>query len=516
MSAPYAFAVIRGLGKSSFIAGLLVSAGALQAAPPTPPNLGNGLDKLVQAKVPAYFLSDDARDQGNAVEVNAIKDDQGRVLVRINPTGDLGPGRKPTTVNALRNSLSSMVPSLLVTAVDTSYRGVGVMDAFVDLADVPALAAAPGVRSVILEWKPRHAPLVLEDADSAAKMAASPSAASGEVLTKLGTTFDQGVTQHGVDQINQFYNPNAPVDFEGQGMSIGFLSNSYAANTSHPASVDVANFDLPGAANNPVNTQPVVVLQDDTGDATSDDEGRGMIQIGYKMAPKARLCLRLSRFRRGGFCQQHPCIGGHDVYLSGQNFAADTICDDVGYFDEPYFQDGIIGSGVNDAAASGVAYFSPAANDIGTNGYDSEIRLVPNDPTGSNALTFAGGNQALINTNINLANVPPNLYAGGFLYFNPNPGQQDIAQLVNVAANNTNTTTLEWNDPYDQNGGVSLTCQMGGNTGAPIRPPMSLSTRPAHRHCRHSQLARPIKSPRRIPVATTTRRYRSSNPMGRS
>jgi hypothetical protein len=45
------------------------------------------------------------------------------------------------------------------------------------------------------------------------------------------------------------------------------------------------DFDLPGAGNNPVNTQPVVVLQDLPG----TDEGRGMGQIGYKMAPKARI-----------------------------------------------------------------------------------------------------------------------------------------------------------------------------------------------------------------------------------
>ena len=96
----------------------------------------------------------------------------------------------------------------------------------------------------------------------------------------LGTVFDQGVYQHRVDQINKFYNPNAKQDLEGDGISIGFISDSYGDSTA-----DVNNFDLPGSPSNPVNKQPVVVLQDLPG----TNEGRGMVQIGYKMAPKARL-----------------------------------------------------------------------------------------------------------------------------------------------------------------------------------------------------------------------------------
>src|SRR6185312_3735397 len=65
-----------------------------------------------------------------------------------------------------------------------------------------------------------------------------------------------------------------------------------------------------------------------------------------------------------------------------------------------------------------------------------------------------------------------NLYAGGFHNFNPVPGQQDIAQLVNVAANGTVPTTLEWNDPYDQNGGVTLTGQIYANTGTFVATPV--------------------------------------------
>jgi hypothetical protein len=218
--APHRFAVTRQLSKTS-LASLffLLSAGTLHAASPFPQNLGNGLDKLVQAKVPAYFNSQ-SQEQGNGLDAFAIKDSQGRVLVRINPAGQAAAGKPSININSLRGALASSIPSLTVTAVDTTYRGVGVMDAFIDLADVPALAATAGVRSVILELKPRHAPLVQAD-DEVAKSAARTNVTAGQTLTKLGTTFDQGVTQHGVDQFNQFYNSSAPHDYEGQGMSIG-------------------------------------------------------------------------------------------------------------------------------------------------------------------------------------------------------------------------------------------------------------------------------------------------------
>ena len=312
--------------------------------------------------------------------------------------------------------------------------------------DVPALATSSGVRSVILELKPRHNVVTGGGSQNGQTAASQTSAIAGDTFNKLGLAFDQGVTQHRVDQINQFYNPSAAFDYEGQGMSIGFISDSYDNRTSKKAAADVASFDLPGSPNNPVNTQPVVVLQDLDGGGT--DEGRAMVQIGYKMAPKARTAFATADLGEVGFANNIRALAGIPGFTyPGQDFAADSICDDVGYFDEPYFQDGIIGQGVNDAATFGVAYFSSAGNDIGTTGYESDLRWVAN---GSG--TTPGTNSALVGTNINLANVPASAYAGGFHNFNPNPNQLDVAQTVNIASNGSEPfTALEWNDPYDQN-----------------------------------------------------------------
>lgn len=416
-----------------------------------PPNLGNGLGTLLanpqaaraqlgKPRAVASTYNGEVSAQAAAVASAAISDVQGRVLVRINPDGR-------RSLADLSQSLAATAASLEITATDPDYRKVGVMNAWIALDDVAAVANAPGVRSVILELKPYHRKAITP---AVSALAPAPAASNGDTFFKLGTAFDQGVTQHRIDRINRFYNPAAGVDYQGAGLSIGFLSNSFAANAGNPtAATDVANFDLPGAATNPVNTQPVVVLQDDTTDSSSDDEGRGMVQIGFKLAPKAKLGFATANFGEVGFANNIRALAGIPAYsYPGQTFAADAICDDVGYFDEPFFQDGIIAGGVNDAAAFGVAYFSSAANDIGVNGYEAPLRWVAN----GSGLTAAAGNTALANTNINLANVPAALYAGGFHNFNPVNGQLDVAQTVNVQSNaNQPPTTLQWNDPYDQN-----------------------------------------------------------------
>lgn len=441
-------------------------------AKPIPENLGNGLDRLVEshfalktasdkkARLKTYtanngkvYTTEEAAGMANL----ALGDEQDRLLVRINLDGKLSPEES-------RLALSSTIGSLKITALDPDYQGVGVMNAYVSIDDVPVLASAKGVRSVILELRPRHNKATAKAGEGKALEPVT-NATVGQNYPNLGTFFDQGVIQHRVDLINKYYNSSAASDYQGSGLAIACISNSFAANTAHPASLDVTNNDLPGNSTNPVgNTTPVFVLQDDLADNTSDDEGRGMCQIVYHMAPKARVGFATADGGEVSFANSIRGLAGINSpdfpNASTQGFAADVICDDVGYFDEPFYGDGIIGAGVNAVAAAGVSYFSSAANDIGINGYESVIRLVPN----GSGLTAAAGNTALAGTNINLAGVPANLYAGGFHNFNPNG--MDVAQTVNVAANNTVPTILQWNDPYDQNSGLqSVGAQIFASSG---------------------------------------------------
>jgi len=393
-------------------------------ARPVPQNLAGGLGALVESNVAVKAQPSTARFNGYATQQaadfadRALQDTEtGRFLVDIHPLN--------SRVNAekLVPLLQKRFASFTLTALDKKYRGVGVVEGFIALDDVPALGNMHEVRSVNLGLKP----------DLNRQVRPGGGIQPGTTVPVLGTVTDQGVYQHRVDQINKFYNPSARLDFEGSGMSIGFISDSIGS-----TATDVANFDLPGAPGNPINTQPVIILQDIPG----TDEGRGMGQIVYKMAPKARIGFATANGGEVNFANNIRALAALPGFEYPpeiqQGFKADVICDDVGYSDEPFFEDGLIADAVNDVFTAGVSYFSSAGNDIGTYDYDSDYRNVPNGPG------------ALDGTNINLAGVPTNLYQGGFHNFNPIPGQQDVAQLVNVLASGEPATNFQWDDPFNQ------------------------------------------------------------------
>jgi len=84
------------------------------------------------------------------------------------------------------------------------------------------------------------------------------------------------------------------------------------------------------------------------------DEGRAMMQIIHDVAPGAALAFYAAADTQAGFA-----TGVTALAAAG----AKVIADDVGYFDEPFFQDGIIAQAIDAANAKGVAYFSAAGND---------------------------------------------------------------------------------------------------------------------------------------------------------
>jgi len=401
-----------------------------------PQNLGYGLDALVESNIALKTPGQVQQTyDGYATEAaayyggNAITDrDTGRVLVDITLTGRVA-------LDDVRSDAESKIGSLTIKAVDREYRSTGILEGYVSVDDAPALAKIAGVRGVFLALKPE-----------VNRSGGAPSIALGEHLFKLGTTFDQGVIQHRVDRINQIYNPNAPVNYDGTGMSVGLMSDSYDTRTAAPhAATGVTNFDLPGAPTNPVNTQPVVVLEDEP--AAGTDEGRAMVEIVYKMAPRARLAFATGAIGEVQFGNDIRALAGMPGFTYPpavqQGFKADTIADDISYGGEPFYGESIIGNAIDDATAFGVSYFSSAGNNIGINAYESPLRIVPNG-TGVTAAT----NSALAGTNIDLTGVPTNLYQGGFHNFNPAAGQLDVAQLVNMPTA-AQSSEMQWDDPYD-------------------------------------------------------------------
>ncbi len=451
----------------STCAGFALLSGALSAGT-MPKNLGGGLDALVESNAKIKTASGSkltkverfngyASQRAAYVATSMIQDGTGRVLVRVHPNGIV-------PLAKLQTAATTAAPSLVIHATDPSYHGAGVFEAFVAVDDVPALAALEGVSSLFLEHRPLHT-------KAKNTTPGQTSAFFGETLARIGTAYDFGVTQHRVDQISRIYNPDAVLDYEGRGISVAAISDSFDASSSPiTASTDVADGDLPGAGNK-VNGQPVVVF-DDLPPGEGTDEARAMLQTIYKMAPQVRLGVASGDYGEVDFANTIRAMAGilPGYYPASvqQGFKADVITDDLVYFDEPFFQDGIIAQGVNDAAAAGVSYFSSAQNNFGVNGYDSAFRFVSN----GTGLTAAAGNTALKGTNINLAGVPAGLYAGGFHNFNT--GGLDVSQPVNFPSAEFLETNygesspipviLQWNDPDDTTT-PGITGQVGEFTG---------------------------------------------------
>ena len=149
---------------------------------------------------------------------------------------------------------------------------------------------------------------------------------------------------------------------DGEGVRIGIISDSFdhaAEPLPSAPDEDVAAGMLPGPGNPCGYEQPVEVLMESTDPAS--DEGRGMAQLVHSIAPGATLLFASGWDGQAGFAEAVERLTAA---------GADIIVDDVSYFDEPIFQDGVPANAVNDAVALGVTFFSSAGNttSIGTQG----------------------------------------------------------------------------------------------------------------------------------------------------
>jgi FG-GAP-like repeat len=100
-----------------------------------------------------------------------------------------------------------------------------------------------------------------------------------------------------------------------------------------------------------------------SGQRGSGSEGTALLEIIYSLAPGAELYFATAYGGDAQMAANIQALGAAGCQI---------IVDDMTYLDEPVFQDGMIAQAVNSVAASGVLYFSSAANlgnlDSGTSG----------------------------------------------------------------------------------------------------------------------------------------------------
>ncbi|SOE23669.1 Subtilase family protein [Spirosomataceae bacterium TFI 002] len=157
----------------------------------------------------------------------------------------------------------------------------------------------------------------------------------------------------------------------GAGVKVGVLSDSY--NHKGGAAAGVANGELPGTGNPAGFTTDITVLAEMTNPGGSD-EGRAMLEIIHDVAPGAQLYY-------------YTAFNGQTDFAAGIKALADAGCDiivdDVFYYAEPMFQDGIIAQAVDYAVnEKGATYFSSAGN-YSNRSYDAAYQGTTFEPFGA-------------------------------------------------------------------------------------------------------------------------------------
>jgi len=173
------------------------------------------------------------------------------------------------------------------------------------------------------------------------------------------------------------------------------------------------------------------------------DEGRAMLEIVHAVAPGAALAFYTTSNSEADFANGIGALAAA---------GAKVIADDTGYFDEPFFQDGIVAQAIDAVEAQGVVYFSAAGN----NGHLSYENTTPSFGT----LATTGPNQGeyLLNfdttratTTTSLPVTIPVLFPGEFValvvewdqpYLTGAPGSPGTTSSINLCVSGASGYTV--------------------------------------------------------------------------
>jgi VCBS repeat-containing protein len=168
---------------------------------------------------------------------------------------------------------------------------------------------------------------------------ANPAAGSSGASITNASIGDDGATAAQVQQALD----ESGLSVNGSGIRVGVLSDSF--NDLGGAAADEANGALPPAAE-------IDVIKDLASGGT--DEGRAMMQIIHDIAPGASLAFYTA------FDSEQDFANG---ILALAAAGCKVIVDDVSYFDEPFFQNGVVAQAIQTVEAEGVTYVTAAGND---------------------------------------------------------------------------------------------------------------------------------------------------------
>lgn len=213
----------------------------------------------------------------------------------------------------------------------------------------------------------------------------------------------QAVKAQAVDIASQRYG------LTGKGVKVGILSDSY--NVLGGEAAGIATGNLPGSGNPNGKTTPVQVLQE--GPSSGSDEGRAMAELIHDIVPDAELAFATAFLGEASFAQN----------IRNLHFQAkcDVIVDDISYFLQPFFQQGVISQAADAVAGAGSIYMSSAGNFGSDYAYESPFR--------SGLILTIGTTQYELH----------NFSTGSTV---------DILQSLQIPAFGFNDIILQWDEPF--------------------------------------------------------------------
>ncbi len=295
--------------------------------------------------------------------------------------------------------------------------------------------------------------------------------------TRAGKITSQGDFAQGTSALRATY-----PTLTGSGVTVGILSDSYdcyavyAASGTPPASglngyarngflanaaVDTASGDLSASVNvlkeAPCASYGVPYF------LPFSDEGRAMLQVVHDVAPGASLAFHTASITEADFASGITALAAA---------GARVIADDVGYLDEPFFQDGIVAQAIDAVEAQGVAYFSAGGND-GQVAYDNTAPIF-----NTLSASFPNAGEMLLNfdatgmtTNPSLPlTIPAGLVPGEFIAIVVEWDQPYVTGAPHSGGATSNvdlcvTGVVGTDEVFDLKGNLNVACTGANATG---------------------------------------------------
>jgi subtilisin family serine protease len=255
--------------------------------------------------------------------------------------------------------------------------------------------------------------------DALGRLAAEPSLAYARPVLATTNALPPNAVSQGVVSLRADVGRQA-AGVDGSGITVGVLSDSIGCNPP-PFLPGTRTTTLQEDINTGELPTQVEILKE--GPCPATDEGRGMAQLIHDTAPGSSIAFHTAFESEFDFAE--------GIIRLQETAGSDVIVDDVRYFAEPFFMDGMIAQAVDIVARRGVPYFSSAGNQA-RNSYESQFR----------------GVTAAVNASGNLTGAPNR--QGRFHDFDPGPEVQILQPVAVVPDADAGFIifSFQWDQPH--------------------------------------------------------------------